>query len=560
MMSLTQAARRAAVSLLWSAGACGTSSPKPPVGPVTTALGAVIVLPNRDSALITFPAFNGAKDYRAFPKGAKTSIDADGRETVTGSTVFCAGIRQYNAPPQQPEPMLQIQITGLTGPTDFVIEAIDRLCPFPGVLGRTHHDVEVKSPEVEPELRIPFPFVTEAEVTTRYGSYIVNGHGPAALAGQPAPADPPRILASGIVTVTPSGNGAPITKTFFEDFGDPTDSIGYVGEFPDTTQPAHTYRGKVYQSKKLTVYAYGWEGNPGPPDAAGAQVYFDRGQLHTVLADAGQDVFGSIVITPRTPAKLPALGSTSYLHITYEVESNATQRRYWWLSMCGADQVGGTQGPDGKVLGHLIQTPFFYQPDGRNLSAEGWNCFQLFPRGGSPTPISAEDTKNPQSDVRIMVDKAGFPEVGGVVNVSPYQYAIAGIDLPGWYRAMKGGKNVKPILDDQLNISPRTRFDVWLRRDRAVFYVNGEMRACNDFPAVPLTMAEGTIGFGQVLYHSGGERLDLAYSQWLRTGQAYYRKNTPFVDKRSWDNLGYEEGANSPPDLNEAADCYHYAP
>ena len=70
-------------------------------------------------------------------------------------------------------------------------------------------------------------------------------------------------------------------------------------------------------------------------------------------------------------------------------------------------------------------------------------------------------------------------------------------------------------------------------------YVNGEQRICNNLgTAGKLTMAEGALGFGQVLYHSAAERQEFNASYWDRRGQRFYIENSPFIDERDWDNVG----------------------
>ena len=86
-------------------------------------------------------------------------------------------------------------------------------------------------------------------------------------------------------------------------------------------------------------------------------------------------------------------------------------------------------------------------------------------------------------------------------------------------------------------------------------YVNGEQRICNDFPTAKLTMAEAALGFGQVLYHSAAERNEFGRSYFLRTGQKYYLQNTPYIDERTWDNIGYDEHVTSPEHF-DATQCY----
>jgi hypothetical protein len=135
-----------------------------------------------------------------------------------------------------------------------------------------------------------------------------------------------------------------------------------------------------------------------------------------------------------------------------------------------------------------------------------------------------------------------------------------GLLAAGWYRQRDAqGQLVAPILDDQMLIAPSTHYDAYIRRDRVVLFVEGEQRLCDDFPSVALTMAEGALGFGQVFYHSAAERAEFSAPYWDRTGQRYYLENTPFIDARAWDNLGYAEHVAAPPSF-DASTCYVYAP
>ncbi len=111
------------------------------------------------------------------------------------------------------------------------------------------------------------------------------------------------------------------------------------------------------------------------------------------------------------------------------------------------------------------------------------------------------------------------------------------------------------ILDDQMLISPRTRFDAWVRRDRLVLFVNGQQRLCNSFGANRLAMPEAALALGQVLYHSAAERLEFSRSFNDRTGQRFYLENAPYADEREWDNVGFEEEVGPPTGFDEAA-CY----
>jgi hypothetical protein len=510
--------------------------------PTAPELTPVQVAVNRDSAVLVLPAVAGAKDYRAFTLAVGTTVTTaeGGGEQVVGTTVYCAGFRQHNAKNTGVDELLrQLEVAGLMEPSRVVVEAIDAPCPFPGALGKSHAELQVSTTEVPAADRVAFSVFSAAEIAQRYGSLIVNGHRPGPTLAAPAEPTHPKVLARTTVIIEPKGRDKLPMKTFFDDFDgdDPPTAAGAV----DDGDRAYA-DGRAYENARWWFLAY---------NAGISQPFIERGQLHMTLADWSQHVFGTMVAIPKRPAKL---SDTEYLRIGFEVASNATARRYWWISLCGAEVEGQTMDKNGVPRGRLVQTPFFYQTDGKNPSVEGWNCLQFFPRDGSPFALPPTNTR-PESDVRVMVNLPNRPDRDNVVNVSPPQYG-SGLEKPGWFRQRDASGNlVAPILDDQMLLAPRTRIDAYVRRDRLILYVNGEQRLCNDFPTVKLTMAEGMIGFGQVLYHSSAERVEFSRSYNDRTGQRYYLTNTPYVDARSWDNLGYEELATAPASF-DATKCY----
>ncbi|MBF5042604.1 hypothetical protein FGE12_09345 [Aggregicoccus sp. 17bor-14] len=504
----------------------------------------VQVLANYDSALLVLPLVDGARDYRAFAlvNGVKVSVPVAGQEQVDGALVHCAGYRQHNAKAQATLELLrQLDVTALSGPTRVVVEAVDAACPFPGVIGSEHGVVDVtNNVEVKDAAKGLHEVYTADEIRTRYGSLIVNGHGPGPRPGAQAAPVAPRVLARTTLLITP--RAAPTAPSdFFDGFteNDQPKLVGSVKGYDRAQNP------RRYMNAKWNFYTYGSELT---------QFFVDRGQLHTLIADVGQDVFASNIAYPKHPAKLYDEG---YLHVSYEVASDATSRRYWWISLCGAATEGATMEADGALKGSIIQTPFFHQEDGQNPSIELWNCLQVFPRDGWPFTL-APSNKRPESDIRVMVNLANKPTRSSVVNVSPDQYHEPNIAAPGWFRTQDAaGKLLAPILDDQMLIAPRARYDLYVRRGRVVLYVNGQQRLCNDFPSVKLTMAEAAVGFGQVLYHSAGERIEFFSDSNDRTGQRYYLQNTPFMDERSWDNLGLQENVAAPPTFDPSV-CYTY--
>jgi hypothetical protein len=639
-----------------------TATPTPSVTPAPTStappsagvnfttaptMGAITVVPNRDSAVVHVPFVAGAKDYRVLvlPAGASVSAASNGGEQVNSGNIFCAGERQHNAAsrvtaysedkpwnhPQYtfksllgylvnsfwdtyaglngvvarrtfdvlPEVMRDIEITGLTGPTQVYVEALDQLCPFTGVYGSTHKDIQPGG-AVLPADQIKFSIYTDAEIKARYGSLIHNGHGPGAVLGAQGTTTAPHVLArSGAVTLTPD-RSQPVPATFFDDFSNDADVIKPLDANAVLAQMSATNKWNGYrntvdnyapggtrtegafsdvrQNSKWTFYSYMTEH---------ADMYVKDGQLHTVLADLGQDLFGGIEMVPR---KLGHLSDTSYLHVSYEVASNSTMRRYWMFNLCGASTVGNTLNPDGTLKAGFMHTQFFYQDTGSSPSLGGWNCIQAFTRDGTPFTFDSPKTvyhpiydpstdsenpatakvqyyeEQPETDLDLIVNKplnaSQLPELEGnnsqvstnltVQWVGPVQYPSNGNvqDRAWFYQTDKTGKPIAPMLADQNLISPRTHFDIYVRRDRLVMYVNGKQRICNDLGSSKLTMAEAVPIFSQVLYHSGAERIGFFEDSWNRGQQRYYKNNTPFVDERTWDNIGFEENTTTPADFD----------
>jgi hypothetical protein len=506
------------------------------------ALDPVSVVLDRDSAILELPVVAGAKDYRAYRLSPGVSMDGT---RVIGGEVHCAGYRQKNALADPSLELLRrLEVTGLSGDSIVVVEAVDQPCPFPGALGKEHKDLTCTSDEVPVEDRVPFSIYTEAEIRAKYGSLIRNGHGPGAtLAAQADPAlAAPNVLARTAIKISPVTAPPPVA-TFFDDF-----SVDDPATFVTTSDDPRSQQGKIYQNTRWSFYTYG---------ADDSQFFSERGQLHTVLADWHQNIFSTNIAYPRQAVQLPALGSDKYLHVTFTVHSNATSRRYWWLFLCGAGAAGQTIGADGLLKGKIVQTSFFYQPDGRNPSVDGWNCLQVFPRDGAPFDLGPSDTR-PQSDVRVMVNTPGGDASSrdSVVNLSPPQYHNDDIQPPGWFREQDAtGNLLAPMLDDKTLLAPRTKVSLYIQRDRVVMFVDGAQKLCNDFHTNALTMAEAALGFGQVLYHTTAERVEFSRDYWMRTGQRYYLQNTPYVDERTWDNMGYEENAAAPAGL-DASKCY----
>lgn len=615
-----------------------TQTAPPPVGGIgfvpAPDLGQIQVIRKRDSVVLDLSRANfapGVKEYRAIvlSPGASVSATSSGAEVVTGAKIYCAGLEQHSSrmaytiytqsreivnpyyieSSKGPRAAIQIkpniekkiEITGVTAGSTIYVEAVDTLCPFPGVYARQAatllpsmiSDIEAGTASGETPIaknssgRYFYPLVTESDVMARYGSVIYNGHrhDPGTGAGQPATPIHPKVLARAVVNVAPDVT-APTPVSFFDGFANPADGFRLVKSLPST----RAISPRLMQNSKWNLYSYGWEY---------ADSYLTNGELHTLLADWGQDVFGHNTLVPRRAAKLPSV-SGKYLHVSFEVNANQSNRRYWMVSMCGpvAGFSAHSASPiaaDGSLSAELSFTPFFHQPTGVNPSLQGWNCLHLFPRDGSSSPGSPSSyvVRKPvmdpdvpgsvqyyrvkgETEVRVMINRpnngpeplgSNFDGGRGVVNVSPPQ-AGSGAE-PSWYYKIDAmGKPVDFIYDESQNIGVKSKIDLYIRRDQVVMYVDGVQRLCNGFPRQPLEMTEGALGFSQVLYHSSGERMERTndYSgdpsrstkyPGERGGQIYHNENSPFMDHLRWDNIGFSEDASIPAGF-DARTCYNY--
>ncbi len=581
------------------------------------ALGVVKFVPNRSSVRLYLPGVDGAKDYRVFAVEDGVVVSTvDTREHVAGGTLHCAGWRQrnqcddgeilpvkYNTEeldmpkceldnldrrPNVPTALMQsVEVNGIGPDTTLVVEAIDRQCPFPGLFGSRSDGVDIGASDIGGKMvdvvvndkpkSIPrwtphFPMRTEAEIRADYGSMILNGEGPNQPTfdasspafpespfiriAQPAPADDPVVLSRAVIKVSPSGDDKLpdgfTDQDYFDDFDDPTDQPKLLRS-DDPTMKLTGVPIKVYETKKWILYDSGNELS---------DFFVDRGQIHMVQADPFQDAMSTQSMYPKRPVQLPTQPD-SYLHVTYEAQRNETARRYENFALCGSDQIGETYDGETPKAAPLPRPGFMNGADTARTSILGWNCLLLVPRGPGYWRQPAGDA-NSHADAMLAITVIGSHtppkniDEYNMVRISAAAHAFGPTqEDPSpkrWMRQIDAkGNKVGVWLDDQLNVWQRTRFDVFVRRDRVVIYVEGEQRICQELTDKPLTMAEGALGFWHVLYHSSAEFMEIRRglaSDNPSTGQHHIMHNTPFADQRSWDNVGFRENVKLPDDFD----------
>jgi hypothetical protein len=491
-----------------------------------------------------------------------------------------------NRRPNVPEALMQtLEVNGIAPNTTLVIEALDRQCPFPGLFGTTHIDVPIKNVDIGSPmvpvtvnnksytlqlLPATFPLRTESEIRQQYGSMIFNGQGPNQptldptspafpespyiRVGQPAPVADPVVLARSVVTVSPTGDAslpAGFTSSdLFDDFDDDTDQPVLLR----TTDPANKILGvgthiNVYTTKNWVLY-----------DIANqfSNFFIDRGQLNMVFGDPSQDSMTLQAMYPRArPLQLPT-DATSYLHVTYEAQRNETPRRYENLSLCGADKVGQTYVGDTPAAAPMPRPGFMNQTGTKPTNVLGWNCLTLVGRGAGYGVVAGGDiVSHSDTSLKVTVVRshpAPMPGQYDAMTLDQYTTAYGPTQESPfpflWERQIDdSGKPSGVWLDDVTNIWQRARFDVFVRRDRVVMYVEGQQRLCQDLDPSAMTMAEVALGFWHILYHTSAEFTEIragAQTDDPQTDQHHVMHNTPFADMRTYDNVGVQENIALP--------------
>jgi hypothetical protein len=491
--------------------------------------------------------------------------------------------RRPNIPTQL---MQTMEIDGVGKDATVVVEAIDRQCPFPGLFGSKHIDQTTPgfdSPANQTNATVngktytlqmfakTFPLRTEAEIRADYGTMILNGQGPNQPVldpsspdfpespyiriAQPAPADDPVVLARSVIKVSSTGSASLPTgftkDDFWEDFDDDSDQPKFVRN-TDTTATMAGAPINVLQTKQMVLYdvaTYEKEGR------GFSDMFVNRGQMNMVIAEPG--AMSLQAMYPKRPVHLPD-AADQYLHITYRVQRNELPRRYENLTICGSDKPNDTYDGEFPKAAPFPLPGFMDGPHARRTNPLGWNCIYFVPRGPGYWRLDGGDV-NSHSDtsLRVTVIKTNPPpatpsqyqseELADYgLAIGPTQDAIT----DQWERQIDAnGKYIGMWLDDQIGTWQKVKFDVFLRRDKFVIYVEGQQRLCGDLSKSPLTMQDGALGFWHVLYHTSAEFTEIRNGQDgsnPATGQHHILHNSPFADARSWDNVGFRENVALP--------------
>jgi hypothetical protein len=208
---------------------------------------------------------------------------------------------------------------------------------------------------------------------------------------------------------------------------------------------------------------------------------------------------------------------------------------------------------------HLLR-PGFYDYGGINPTApllgetpttsHNRECVQLLQLAASnpntPTRADGTDAPLPNQTLVAVLNPEGADT--GIVNLTPAVFDRGYGTNTIQYRLDANNDYAGPLVEPFDQQQPLTHFDVFVRKDRMVLFINGRQAHCWDLTQRPLTMEVGQIVYGQVLYHSDAEVAEHFYPR--RTAETpwrppmasfHYSLNTVAADHRAWDAVGYAE-------------------
>jgi hypothetical protein len=440
-----------------------------------------------------------------------------------------------------------------------------------------------------------------------YGNEIINGQGAAidwrtrgtaakigaVVAPNDAtlPSDPKAIARSAIAVRTPFFDEAlngPVfdvgPDSIFEDFAiDTKVSPAAMSQNPDYASINHFQLNPLFNLSNDGV-ANDWQFwgrfmqaadvTPGKAGAntwstqalLGTQAFTHHGRLYTTFGDAGQDVGGSLSFS-SVRAPIVQMDGQKYIHSMFRINSEATHRRYWYWTLCGGATSAELFDPTTKqfkVRPLVYETSFGAGgnnpsvPDGHTLASTSTaddavgvakECLSITEEGRPESPFSTTGAAQTSAVIRAQIHPANKSH--GIIalgNTASDSQVMNGQSTLGFrYKVDASGNRIGPMLEPFDQIQPLVHYDVFVRPDRLVVFINGRQGFCVDLSDIPLKMKYAMIGYGDLLYHSAIEWQEMSDSAANKDSQMYQNQlNSPIATSRVWDVVAHSDKIEVP--------------
>ena len=290
----------------------------------------------------------------------------------------------------------------------------------------------------------------------------------------------------------------------------------------------------------------------------GTQVFTRHGRLYTTFGDAGQDVGGSLSFS-SVRAPVVQMDGQKYIHSMFRINSEATHRRYWYWTLCGgatSAELFDTTTKQYKLRPLLYETSFGpggnnpSVPDGHTLASTSTaddmvgvakECLSITEEARPESPFSTTGAAQTSAMIRAQIHPANKSHgIIGLGNTLSDTHVLGGQGSLGFrFKVDAAGNRVGPMIEPFDQLQPLVHYDVFVRADRLVVFINGRQGFCVD---IPLTMKYAMIGYGDLLYHSALEWQELSDSAANKDPQLYqYQLNTPVATSRVWDVVAHAD-------------------
>ena len=371
--------------------------------------------------------------------------------------------------------------TGLTGPTTLVVEALDTGCPFQGHLSPQPIAGVTSMFGSMPIVHQPFITIDAARAASSTGEVFING--------QHAAANQPKAIARAFINVAPRAHPK---MDFFAGFSPNATPEKFV-DVPCGSPDMNCYQTWRQQSPTFDQMFISVESQA---DASVGLYAFGPvlGELLVTYADKAGDTNGKYRLTAKQKAKMD---SSTFLHVTMEVDAYTTARRYPQILI--SDQEAPVQ--YGLVNGHTVVV----QPFGEIGQDIDWPIdYQI-----EVCNLRTWDVNNqcPVYDLYHLKDGSG-----ATVHLAP-----------------------NDEVGEHASVDHRVVFDVYASTQRTYLFLDGKAYACANMPSVGVPSGPVTVTWGDVLYHS---LVDHTF--------AFHKAHMQVEQSRHFDNLGFSSGVPAP--------------
>ena len=385
-------------------------------------------------------------------------------ELAVGQTYFNR-IRYQGAD----QPITELLWSGITEPTTLVVEALDSGCPYPGRLAAQPIAAATLQAATTSGM-VDYPAAITLDDARNPSTHEVF------INGQADPNNHPRAVARAFLRVSPR----------------PAPAMDWSANFGTALAPlmdvdCGTPSKNCFQQFRQTSADYDvlWHTIQTGQRAIGTVM----GELWVRYADWAADTNGKFRMTPSQTATMSA---DKFLHVTMEVNTITTGRRYPQIIV--SDQAAPVQ--DYLPMGNTVVLQTF----------QNWpNSFELQVCDHRPWDVN---------------------------NQCPYFDLFRRLSPTGELATLAPNDEV----GEHSGADRRARFDLYLSTTRAYVLLDRKPYGCVDLPSAGVPKGTVTVTFGDVLYHSAAD-----------FPLGYHKDHLQFDTERHFDNLGFSSNGGPPP-------------